>query len=164
MPQISIIVAMSENRVIGINNQLPWHISEDLKRFKSITMGKPIVMGRKTWLSIGRPLPGRDNVVLTRNKQFRAAGCSIYHSFEDVVDHYQTEEEIMIIGGKAIYTIALPITQKLYITQIHRCFEGDTFFPALPNCWQEIYRDNHKSKDDAPAFSFLEMVRKPRHD
>ncbi len=157
MPNISIIVAMSENRVIGRNNQLPWHISADLKRFKAITMGKPIVMGRKTWQSLGRPLPGRANVVLSRNQTFEALGCSVFPCLDDVLDHYAQESEIMIIGGNAVYQLALPLAQKLYVTQIRRHYDGDTFFPELSPQWKETSREGFQANGNIPAFSFLEM-------
>ncbi|MEE9411449.1 MAG: dihydrofolate reductase [Methylococcales bacterium] len=157
MPNISIIVAMSENRIIGRDNQLPWHISADLKRFKAITMGKPIVMGRKTWQSLGRPLPGRDNVVLSRNQTFEALGCFVFPCLDDVIQHYAHEPEIMIIGGNAVYRLALPLAQRLYITQIHQHYEGDTFFPVISPQWKETCREDYKTRGDAPAFSFIEM-------
>lgn len=157
MPKLSIIVAMSQNRVIGNNNQLPWHISADLKRFKLITMGKPIVMGRKTWQSLGRPLPGRDNVVLSRDTMFSAEGCFVFSCLDDVLARYACEEEIMIIGGSAVYQLAMPITQKLYITQIHSDYEGDTYFPGLLGEWREVFREDHLTNTDIPKYSFLEM-------
>ncbi len=159
MPKLSIIVAMSQNRVIGNNNQLPWHISADLKRFKLITMGKPIVMGRKTWQSLGRPLPGRDNVVLSRDAMFSAKGCFVFSSLDDVLAHYACEEEIMIIGGSTVYQLAMPITQKLYVTQIHSDYEGDAYFPELSGGWREVFREDHLTKVDIPKYSFLEMER-----
>ncbi len=157
MPNISIIVAMSENRVIGRDNQLPWHISADLKRFKAITMGKPIVMGRKTWQSLGKPLPGRDNVVLSRNNTLEAVGCFVFSSLDKVLQSYAHEPEIMIIGGNAVYQLVLPLTQKLYITHIHRHYDGDTFFPELSSQWKESYREDFQARGDVPAYSFLEM-------
>lgn len=157
MPNISIIVAMSQNRVIGRDNELPWHISADLKRFKAITMGKPIVMGRKTWQSLGRPLPGRDNLVLTRNKKFEAGGCSVFASLDNVLECYAGEQEVMIIGGNAVYQLALPLARKLYVTEIHQHYTGDTFFPELKEEWLEVFREDHDAKESTPAFSFLEM-------
>jgi dihydrofolate reductase len=159
MPKLSIIVATSQNRVIGDNNQLPWHISADLKRFKAITMGKPIVMGRKTWQSLGRPLPGRDNVVLSRDVTFKAQDCFVFSSLQQVIDSYLDTEEIMIIGGNAIYQLALPLAQKLYVTEIHRDYEGDTYFPELADEWRESFRGDHAAKADVPAYSFVEFNR-----
>ena len=128
---LSIIVAMSKNRVIGKDNKIPWHLSEDLKRFKKITMGHPIIMGRKTYESIGRPLPGRENIVITRNPKFKAEGITVVHSLEDAVRGKDPNEELFIIGGAEIYKSALPQVEKLYMTRIEKDFEGDAFFPEL---------------------------------
>jgi len=128
---LSIIVAMSKNRVIGKDNKLPWHIVEDLKRFKNITMGHAIIMGRKTFESIGRPLPGRENIVITRNRNFKAEGVKVVHSLELATMNRYEDEEIFVIGGAEIYQSALPKVQNLYITMIDQEFEGDTFFPEL---------------------------------
>lgn len=128
---LSIIVAMSQNRVIGKDNKLPWHLSEDLKRFKKITMGHPIIMGRKTYESIGRPLPGRENIVITRNPEFKAEGVTIVHSLEEAVKRKDPKEELFIIGGAEIYKSALPQVDKLYITRIEKDFDGDVFFPEI---------------------------------
>jgi dihydrofolate reductase len=160
MPDLSIIVAMSTNRVIGSNNQLPWHLSADLKRFKSITMGKPIVMGRKTWQSLGKPLPGRDNVVLSRSRLFKANGCFVFNSLQNVLESYASEKEIMIIGGSAIYQLALPMTQKLYVTEINKHYDGDTYFPELTDQWQEVFRQDHLAEQSIPAYSFVELERR----
>ncbi|HFD12214.1 MAG TPA: dihydrofolate reductase [Crenotrichaceae bacterium] len=159
MGNISIIVAMSTNRVIGINNQLPWHISADLKHFKKITLGKPIVMGRNTWLSLGRPLPGRENIVLSRNPAFDTAGCTIAHSLEDVFNNHQLTPEIMFIGGSDVYQKVLPFAHKLYLTKIHRDYHGDVWFPELDGSWVETGREDHPAKESVPAFSFLEFKR-----
>lgn len=135
---LSIIVAMSKNRVIGYKNELPWHLPEDLKRFKKITMGHPIVMGRKTFESIGRPLPGRENIVITRNKDYQAEGITVIHDFNSILKYQNTndqrpttEDEVFIIGGAEIFKLALPNTNNVYLTLIHKEFEGDTFFPEL---------------------------------
>jgi len=159
MSKLSIIVAMSNNRVIGVNNHLPWHITEDLKRFKSITMGKPIVMGRKTWQSLEKPLPGRENIVLSRSNSFQGQGCRVFSSMPDVLDHLKNEREIMIIGGAAIYRIALPMATKLYITCVHKDYHGDTFFPEIGAGWQEIDKEHHKKELATPAYTFLEMIK-----
>lgn len=128
---LSIIVAMSKNRVIGKDNKIPWHIVEDLKRFKKITMGHPIIMGRKTFESIGRPLPGRENIVITRNPDFKAEGVTVVHSLDQALNGRSTNEELFIIGGAEIYKSVLPQVDKLYITRIEKEFEGDAFFPEL---------------------------------
>lgn len=136
---ISFIVAMDDNRVIGKDNQLPWHLPEDLKFFKRVTMGHPIVMGRKTFASIGRPLPGRENIVITRNKDFHHDGCSIFYGLDQFLVYCQQkpEEEFFVIGGAEIFKQMLQKADRLYITEIHSSFEGDTFFPAIEmNEWK----------------------------
>lgn len=127
---LSIIVAMAKNRVIGANNQLPWHLSADLKRFKKLTMGHPIVMGRKTYESIGKPLPGRINVVLTRNRSFQPEGITILHDFDELKNRFGTNE-IFIIGGADLFRMALPLANRIYLTQIDRDVDGDIFFPEF---------------------------------
>ena len=135
---ISLIVAMDRNRVIGASNQLPWHLPEDLKYFKKITTGHPIVMGRKTRDSIGRNLPNRENVVITRNSDYVCDGCTIFNSIDEFYkwsNKQHHEEEIFIIGGAELFVETLGKTDRLYITQIDHEFEGDTFFPELN--WDE---------------------------
>ena len=116
---ISLIVAVSTNKVIGAQGDLPWRLSDDLKRFKAVTMGKPIVMGRKTWDAIGRPLPGRQNIVITRKPGYTAAGCIVVTSLEDAIATAGDAEEIMVIGGSQIYQLALPLATRLYLTRVH---------------------------------------------
>jgi len=129
---ISLIWAMDDNRVIGHNNALPWHIPEDLKFFKKVTMGKPIAMGRKTWDSIGRPLPGRENIVITRNQSFTCDSCTVLNSVDALVENSKVKmDEIFVIGGEEIFKLVLPFANRLYITRIHAEFEGDTYFPPL---------------------------------
>src|SRR5690554_4907585 len=115
--KISLIVAMSSNRVIGIDNRLPWHLSADLKKFKSITMGSPILMGRKTYESIGRPLPGRTNIVITRNPDYRPSGCEVYNDIESAMASCRNHNEIFVIGGATFYEAMLPIADSLYLTE-----------------------------------------------
>lgn len=156
--QLSIIVAMDRNRVIGKNDTLPWRISEDLKHFKKITMGKPIVMGRKTHESIGRPLPGRENIIITRDKNYQAEGCTVLHSLEDIFTHCQDVDEVMITGGSEIYKYALEKASRLYLTEVHAELEGDTFFPEFDrNEWQEIARESFKS-DEKNEFDYSFVV------
>ena len=129
---LSLVVAMSENRVIGVDNRLPWSIPEDLKRFKKITSGHPIVMGRKTFESIGRPLPNRTNIVITRNKDFRSDGVATCFSLEEALEWAAKApgaEEICIIGGGEIFKKALPICDRIYLTEVKWPFEGDAYFP-----------------------------------
>jgi dihydrofolate reductase len=131
---------MDQNRVIGKNNKLPWHLPADLQYFKKVTMGHPIVMGRKTFESIGRVLPGRENVIVTRNQEFKAEGCVVLHDIAQIkmfADNH--DEEVFVIGGAEIFKEILPFTDRLYITEIHETFEGDTFFPEIDeNEWDEI--------------------------
>ncbi|MGM0845419.1 MAG: dihydrofolate reductase [Bacillota bacterium] len=133
---ISFVWAMDENGVIGYENKLPWRLPEDLKFFKETTMGHPIVMGRKTYKSIGKPLPGRENIILTRDASFEAEGCIIFHEIEEVL-HYaeEREVEVMVTGGAEIFKKFIPYADKLYVTRIYDTFEGDTYFPELN--WDE---------------------------
>ena len=125
---VSIIVAVAENGVIGDKNALLWHISEDLKYFKSVTSGHPVVMGRKTYESLGRPLPNRTNVVVPR-QEMEIPGCRVAHSLEEAVALFPAEEEVFVIGGAQIYGEALPAADRFYLTRVHRAYEGDTRFP-----------------------------------
>lgn len=135
---ISLLVAMDNNRLIGKDNDLPWHLPADLAYFKRVTMGHSIVMGRKTFDSIGRPLPGRENIIITRNTEFKAEGCKVIHSIEEVLELNQKDKELFIIGGAEIFKEVLPHADRLYITEIDDVFEGDTFFPAFHlNEWQK---------------------------
>lgn len=159
---ISAIFAMSENRVIGKDHQLPWHLPADLKHFKKITLGKPILMGRNTYESIGRPLPGRCNVVITRESDYQAPGCVIVNSIEQALAVTRNNAEIVVIGGALLYEAMLPLVQRLYMTIIHHAFDGDTFFPTLnQDDWQEIERIDHAQDSDNPySYSFFILDRK----
>lgn len=130
---ISFIVAMDENNVIGYKNDIPWNLPNDLKYFKEVTSGHTIIMGRKTYEAIGRPLPNRRNIIVTENKAFDAKGCEVVHSFEEVEALVNTKEEIFIIGGAALFEQFLPVVDRIYLTIIHETFPGDTYFPQ----WQE---------------------------
>jgi dihydrofolate reductase len=131
--KISIIAAIGQNRELGKNNKLLWHIPEDLKRFKQLTQGHAVIMGRKTYESIGRPLPNRTNIIITRDQSFRAPNCIIYHSFEDVIKDINSGKinggEVFIIGGGQIFELALPYADKLYLTIVEGTYDADTFFP-----------------------------------
>jgi dihydrofolate reductase len=136
--KLSIIVAFDENGVIGHNNQIPWSLPNDLKHVRAVTMGHSIVLGRKNHESIGKALPGRRNIVLTRNKAFIAPGCEVVHAMEDVFFLCSGEEEVFIFGGTDIYELFMPYVQKMYVTRIHHAFEGDTFFPKIDwDQWDE---------------------------
>lgn len=159
MQKISIIVAMSKNNVIGANNALPWHISEDLKRFKSLTMGKPIIMGRKTFDSIGRPLPGRKNIVITRNTDLKIKGVDVVSSLDNVFSLIKDEEQVFVIGGEEIYRIFLDHATHLYVTEIDSVLEGDAYFPQFSaNYWQEISREKSVNEEGL-HFSFVDYQR-----
>ena len=130
-PLISIIVAMDKNNLIGCKNKIPWHIPSELKRFRSLTMGKPIVMGRKTHESIGRILDGRDNIILSLDDKYSKQGIIIYNNLNKVIEDFSNHEEIIIIGGSEIYKLALPLVKKLYITYVVGSYSGDTWFPKF---------------------------------
>ena len=156
---ISIIVAIASNNAIGNNNQLIWHIPEDLKRFKALTMGHHIIMGRKTWESIGRPLPGRTSIVVTRDPHYKAEGCTIANSLEQAIELSRDDSEIFVIGGGELYAQALPLASKLYVTHVHREFEGDTFFPAIDyNQWMAVEKQEPAEKDGL-GYSFVNYVK-----
>jgi dihydrofolate reductase len=162
--KISLIVAMASNRVIGLNNKMPWHLSADLKRFKKITMGSPILMGRKTFESIGRPLPGRTNIILTRNPAYTQEGCVVVNDLETAIwTGCRNSGEIFVIGGSDLYAALLPRAETIYLTEIRKEFPGDTFFPALDmNNWSEVEREDvDDDRDDAGfGYSFLRLDRK----
>lgn len=159
---ISIIVAVAQNGVIGSGNRMPWHIAEDLQRFKAITTGHPVIMGRKTFESLGRPLPNRTNVVITRNPDWKADGVKSVSSLWEAVLLFPKEEEVFIIGGGEIYRQALPIADKVYLTVIHDDYEGDTCFPALdPAQWQAVSTELHPHGENFPhSFEFTDYIRK----
>ncbi|WP_434131507.1 dihydrofolate reductase [Methylocaldum sp. GT1BB] len=159
--KISLIVAMGENRVIGADNRMPWHLSADLKRFRKITMGKPLIMGRKTHKSIGRPLPGRKNIVLTSNREYAAPGCVVVHTLAEALSEADADE-VMVIGGSSLYEELLAKADRLYLTLIHREFAGDTFFPEFEwKEWSEIERlDVTDDPDSGLSYSFLVLERK----
>jgi len=164
--RLSLIVAMAENRAIGLDGGMPWHISEDLKFFKQVTMGHPIIMGRKTYQSIGRALPGRPNIVVTRNPGFEAADADVAHdldaairkagAFEALLGVDGVRQEIFIIGGGEIYAQALARADRIYMTEVHDTPPGDAFFPEFDESgWTETDRqDRAPEKPDGPAYSF----------
>ena len=129
--RISLIVAMDKNNLIGSSNQIPWHIPGELKRFREITMGSPVIMGRKTHESIGKPLDGRVNIVLTKNQNLRFDGVQCYSKLEDIFNNLKNEKEVFVIGGSQIYEITLPLANRLYITMIDEEYSGDTWFPNI---------------------------------
>ena len=160
MTQLSIIVAIANNQVIGINNTLPWHLPEDLKRFRSLTTGHHIIMGRKTYESLGRLLPGRTTVIVTRNKGYQLEGALIAHSLEAAVALCQNDDEVFLIGGAELYQDGLKLADKLYITEVDLTVDGDAFFPEFySNLWQETTREVHTSVQGLP-FSYITYMRK----
>lgn len=162
--RIHVIVAAAQNGIIGRDGQMPWRIPEDLKRFKALTMGHPIVMGRKTWRSIGRPLPGRENVVITRQKDFRAEGATLLHSLQEALDHAAARgaSDVFVIGGGEIYAQALPLASVVHLTQVRASFEGDASFPSLdPSTWRETAREEHSQAEPQPlAYDFVTYERR----
>ena len=143
---ISLIVAASRNGVIGANNKLPWHLPADLQRFKQLTLNHPILMGRKTFESIGKPLPGRTNIVITRQQGFQCCGATAAHSLDEALLICENEKEVFVIGGAEIFKQALPLAGRIYLTRIEKDFEGDTrLFEIDPKIWKEI------SREDFPA-------------
>ena len=155
---ISIIVAMDKKGVIGLDGDLPWHLSSDLKHFKAITMGKPLIMGRKTHESIGRPLPGRKNIVLTRSNDYVAEGCIVVNSQEQALELVADAEEVMFMGGAGIYAEALSHANRLYLTEVHAEVEGDVYFPEFDKHeWKEIEQEEH-SADEKNEFDYSFVV------
>ena len=159
--KISVIAAMSQNRVIGRDGALPWHLPTDLARFKSITTGHTVIMGRKTFESVGKPLPNRRTIVITRNNDYQCAGVFIAHSLDEALDHAAREDEIFILGGEAVYRIALPRADRLYLTIVHATIEGDTYFPRFDfDDWKLVEDERHEVDDrHAYAFSFRRYER-----
>jgi dihydrofolate reductase len=159
---ISLMVAHDPNYVIGKDNALPWHIPEDLAYFKKHTVGKGMVMGRNTFESIGRPLPKRRNIIVTRNKAYQAEGADVVHGIDEAIRlAADVHEEVMVIGGEQIFRTVLPIADRLYITLIHKPFDGDTFFPEYGEEWQLVSESEPQLSGNIP-FSYLVFERKER--
>ncbi|AKH36680.1 MULTISPECIES: dihydrofolate reductase [Nitrosomonas] len=162
--RLSILVAMATNRVIGRNNALPWHLSADLKRFKALTMGQILIMGRKTYESIGRPLPGRINIIVTRQPAFSVPGTVVTGSIEEALTAClpYPDKEIFIIGGAELYQQTLAYCQHIYLTEIQQNFEGDTFFPEFDQDeWYESSREIHRLEDGSKLeYHFVVLERK----
>lgn len=155
---VSIIVAMSENRVIGNEGRIPWHIPEDTRWFKEKTLGHTVIMGRKTFESIGRPLPGRKNIIISRKPDYTAKGAEVFHSLEQALESTgEPDDELFIIGGEKIYRQALGATDRIYLTLINRRYEGDTTFPQLPEReFEEVFK---KMYPGDPSFTLLILER-----
>ncbi|MGB0205987.1 MAG: type 3 dihydrofolate reductase [Neptuniibacter sp.] len=165
--KLAIIVAQAKNRVIGINNKLPWHLPEDLRYFKQVTMAKPIIMGRNTFESIGRPLPGRTNIVISRQENYAPANVKVVSSLEDAIDLAESiclidgAEEAMVIGGAQIYAQALEKADRLYLTEVDAEIEGDAWFPEFQReIWQEVGREDFSAEGPNPYnYSFIVLDR-----
>ncbi|MDO8466457.1 MAG: dihydrofolate reductase [Gallionella sp.] len=162
MNQLSIIVAMAKNRTIGINNTLPWRIPEDLKHFKKLTMGHHMIMGRKTFESIGKLLPGRTTVVVSRDHNLKIDGCVVAHSLQDAIAASASDFEVFVVGGADIYVQALGLADRLYITEIQQDVAGDAWFPEFDRSgWLEISREKHRQETPEPLeYHFVEYRRK----
>lgn len=159
MSQLSIIVAVANHNVIGINNTLPWHLPEDLKRFKALTMGHHIIMGRKTYESLGRLLPGRKTIIVTRNPNYLVEGAIVVNSLEAALTASGADDEAFLIGGAELYQIGLAVAEKLYVTEIHADFEGDAFLPEFDlDQWQEVARERHQTESGL-AYSYATYQR-----
>ena len=162
---LTLVVARADNGVIGRGNALPWHISADLQHFKRLTVGKPVVMGRRTFESIGKPLPGRHNIVLTRDRGWAAPGVTVVPNLAEAIAaaglQPQTRaDEVMIIGGAQVYAQALPSASRIYLTEVHAAPDGDTLLPPFdPQRWIEMAREDHAAQDDRPGYSFVTLER-----
>ena len=160
-PRICLVAALAANRVIGKNNALPWHLPADLKRFKALTMGHPVMMGRKTYESIGGPLPGRRNLVITRNRDYSAPGCEVLHSLDAAIAACRGAQEIFIIGGAELFRESLPRAQCLEFTEIRAEIEGDVTFPEFSmSAWHETGREIHSDEAGSPfRYDFVRYER-----
>lgn len=161
-PLLSLVVAMTRDGVIGRDNAMPWHLPDDLKHFKALTMGKPMLMGRKTFEAIGKPLPGRTTLVLTRDPAWQAPGVTVVHSLDDAFQVIGSVPELCVVGGAEIYKLTLPIAQRIHLTRIHASIPGDTVFPAIDmSQWRETARIEHPADQRhacAMTFATLERV------
>ena len=161
-PLISLIVAMAQNGVIGRDNSMPWRLPEDLKRFRAFTLGKPILMGRKTFESIGRPLEGRTNLVLTRDRSWFAPGVIVVHSVEEALTQASASDELVVIGGAEIYRLVLPFARRIYLTHVHADVQGDITFPEFdPTQWADVEYSSQPADDEhAYPVTFVTLERR----
>jgi dihydrofolate reductase len=159
--RLALIAALDHNGLIGRDNDLPWRLPADLQHFKRMTMGKPILMGRLTWESLGRPLPGRHNIVLTHNPDYRADGATVVASIDAALDAAGDTDEAMVIGGAAFYRAMLPRAERLYLTRIDAEFEGDAWFPEIdPDTWREVAHEAHAADErNAHPYAFVTLER-----
>lgn len=161
--KIALIAALDRNRLIGAEGEIPWHLPADLKHFKTTTMGKPLIMGRKTYESIGRPLPGRQNIVLTSRPEYEAPGCTVVHSIPAALAAAAPAAEVMVIGGGTLYEALLPHAHRLYLTCIDAAFAGDTYFPSFDqDAWQVVSEEAHPPDAKNPhPYRFVILERHP---
>ena len=158
MQMISIIAAITKNNVLGKDNKMPWHLPAELQYFKKVTLGKPVIMGRKTFESIGRPLPGRENIVITRQVDFTPTGVTIKHDLQSAINYVKDIEEVMIIGGANLYQQAINFADKMYLTVIDFECEGDVFFPTWDDeQWNIIKKETHKA-DEQNKHDFVTVI------
>ena len=163
--RIAFVVARADNGVIGVNGKLPWHLPADLQHFKRLTLGKPVLMGRKTYESIGRPLPRRTNIVITRDAAWRAEGVVIAHDVPTALSiayeeaHRTGVDEVSVIGGAELYRQMMGDVQVIYLTEVHRAYEGDAHFDLQLDGWRETARETHPEADGQPAYSFVTLER-----
>lgn len=157
---LSLLVASSENNVIGKDNQLPWHLPNDLKYFKNLTWGMPILMGRKTFDSIGKALPGRKSIVITRNEDWRHAGVDVVHSIDEAIQKAESlgVKEVFVIGGAEIFKTSLPAANRIYLTRIHQDFEGDVFFPEIANNEWDLTSSRYCEADEKNPYNHTYQV------
>jgi dihydrofolate reductase len=158
-PRLSLVVAMGSNRVIGAGGALPWHIPADLKRFKALTLGHSIIMGRKTYASIGRLLPGRTSMIVTRSRALQVPGAIVVNSLDEALARCAGQDEVFVIGGGELYRDALTRAERIYLTHVHLAPEGDTFFPELaPQAWREIEREPLAWNEDGSVLAELVVL------
>jgi dihydrofolate reductase len=154
---ISIIAAMAENRVIGRENELPWNLPSEHRRFREITMGHPVIMGRKTFESIGHPLPGRKNIIITTQQGLSPEGCTVVHDLQEGIKACGDADEVFICGGESVFREAMPLADRIYLTIVDEEFDGDAFFPEIPDDFVEIERKQFE--DDILPYSMVRYVR-----
>ena len=155
---LSLVVAASSNNVIGRDGGLPWHLPDDLRQFKRLTTGKAVIMGRSTYESIGRPLPDRRNIVMTRNADYVADGCDVVSSVSEAMDAVEGAEEVMIIGGGQVYRDFLPLADRIYLTRVQAEVEGDTYFPEIDEAAWRLVSSEHHAADEKHRYAFDVMV------
>jgi dihydrofolate reductase len=158
---VTLVAAMDRNRLIGVDGRLPWHLPADLAHFKRVTVGKPVLMGRRTFESIGRPLPERHNIVVTRDRDFLAPGCTVVHSVEEGLAAVGLAGEVMVIGGALLYAQCLARARRMHLTLVDAAFEGDVFFPHYERSeWREVDRQDHRPDERNPyPYSFVTLER-----